>query len=56
MKKVVTSDFIIKLTFIFLLIQPILDIKVFYDYEILGVTIPTIIRLIFFAVLFLLFI
>ena len=49
-------DFIIKLTFIFLLIQPILDIKVFYDYEILGVTIPTIIRLIFFAVLFLLFI
>ena len=56
MKKVVTNDFIIKLTFIFLLIQPILDIKVFYDYEILGVTIPTIIRLIFFAILFLLFI
>lgn len=56
MQKVFTKELIIKLTFIFLVIQPLLDIKVLYDFEIFGVTIPTIIRLCFFAILFLLFI
>lgn len=56
MQKLFTKELIIKLTFIFLVIQPLLDIKVLYDFEIFGVTIPTIIRLCFFAILFLLFI
>ncbi len=56
MKKIFTKELIIKLTFIFLVMQPLLDIKVLYDFEIFGVTIPTIIRLCFFAILFLLFI
>lgn len=56
MHKILDKNFIMKLTTIFLILQPILDIKVFYDFEILGVTIPTIIRLGFFAIIFLLFI
>lgn len=56
MKKICNKDFIIILMMIFLMIQPILDIKIFYDFEIIGVTIPTIIRLVFFAILFLIFI
>lgn len=56
MKKICNKDFIIKLMMIFLMIQPILDIKIFYDFEIIGVTIPTIIRLVFFGLLFLIFI
>ncbi len=55
MNKIFTKELIIKLTFIFLVMQPLLDIKVLYDFEIFGVTIPTIIRLCFFAILFLLF-
>lgn len=56
MHKILSKDFIMKLTAIFLILQPILDIKVFYDFEIFDVTIPTIIRLGFFAIIFLLFI
>ena len=55
MQKIINKDFIMKLTIIFLIIQPILDIKVFYDLEIFGVTIPTIIRLLVVGILFLLF-
>lgn len=55
MQKILNKDFIIKLTMFFLILQPILDIKVFYDFEIFGVTIPTIIRFLMIGILFLLF-
>lgn len=55
MYKFANKDFIMKLTMLFLMLQPILDIKLFYDFEIIGVTFPTIIRLVFFGILFILF-
>ena len=55
MHKFANKEFIIKLTMFFLMLQPILDIKLFYDFEIIGVTFPTIIRLGFFGLLFILF-
>lgn len=55
MHKFLNRNFIMKLTMIFLVLQPIFDIKFFYDFEIFGVTIPTIIRLLMVGILFLLF-